>query len=168
MPAFILCMHPVARDTALALLAALVLVAVVMLRSRRILWIPFVVCLLLIALASWLGSYRFSPLGFSSGRIQLINGFLITRPQQAQTLVSPMQTVTVATGAAIGIDPQMLPGPVTCFWSSANGGAFDDPASCDTAYSPGQGAGFDVLRVDIRSACGLPGTVSQLNISMLP
>ena len=139
-----------------------------MLHSRRVLWIPFVVCLLLIALAGWLGSYRFSPLGFSSGRIPLINGFVITRRQQAQAVASPMQTITVAAGSAIGIDPQMLPGPVTCLWSSANGGAFDDPASCDTAYSPGEGAGFDVLRVDIRSACGLPSTVAQLNISMLP
>ncbi len=169
MPAFLLCMHPIARDVALALFTVLVVLAVsAFLLRRRVSRALLAACLVLVVLSAWLGSYRVSPLGFSSGRIPLLSGFLLVRPERPQTWVAPMQVVTIGSGSTMGISPQLLPGRVACMWSSSNGGAFDDPASCDTDYSPRQGAAFDTLRVYVRSACGLPSIVSEIHISVLP
>lgn len=162
-------MHPFARGLELGILAALVvfLAAAVLLRRRHS-WMLFAAWLLPIALVVWLGSYSLSPLGFSTGRIPLVSGFWITRSQRPQLWLRPQQVVNVAEGSAMGIQTVLLPGPVSCIWAASNGGSFEDPLSCDTAYMAGQNEAFDVLRVDVRSACGLPSAVAELHISVLP
>jgi hypothetical protein len=163
------CVHPIARDIGLALLAVLFLLALARLVLRkRFSWIPFAVCSILIALAVWLGAYAVSPLGFSTGRTPLLTGFRITRPQRPEAHIAPREVILLAAGAPTAIEPQLLPVPVECIWSSSNGGVFDDPASCDTDYSPGRGAGFDVLRISVRPACGVPSTVGAIRVSILP
>ena len=141
---------------------------VALLLHRRVPWVALAACTVLISLALWLGSYQTSPLGFSTGRIPLLRGFRITQAQRGQRDIPLRQVVTLSPGSAIGIDPLLLPVPATCAWASSNGGAFDDPASCDTAYSPGKGATFDVLRVNVRSACGLPSALGDVRIGVLP
>jgi hypothetical protein len=168
-PAFLLCLHPIARDIGLGLLAALVLLGIAaLLLHRRALSFALGACLVLAALAFGLGSYRLSPLGFGSARIPLLNSFRITQALRGQREIPLRQVVTVSRGSITGIEPQLLPGPATCMWASSNGGAFDDPASCDTAYSPGEGATFDILHVSVRSACGLPPALGEIRIGVLP
>ncbi len=169
MPSLFLCMHPLARAAVVFLIAVAVLQAVVVGRVRRRLSSPlFVANIMLILLAIWLGSYSLSPLGFSSGRIPLLSGFRITRQQRAPIWIASRQIVLMAPGSAMEIEPQTLPGAVNCMWASSNGGAFDDPASCDTAYAPGEGAAFDILRIAIRSECGLPPAIGEIRVSVLP
>lgn len=169
MPSFLLCMHPAARIAILVLLGIAILLLVIRLVLRgRISWIPIVVAGILILLAVWLGSYRISPLGFTTGRIPLVSGFWVTRTERARIWAAPFDVMTMAEGSAIGIQSVLLPGPASCMWSSSNGGSFEDPTGCDTAYEPGPGAAYDVLRVNVRSACGLPSTVAEIRISVLP
>ena len=169
MPAFLLCVHPIARDVALGLLTAFVLfvLAATVLR-RRVSWIPLAAWPIIIALALWLGSYSLSPLGFAQARIPLVSGFWVTRAQRPQSWVMPRQVVTMAEGSAIGIQTVLLPAPASCRWLASNGGSFEDPTSCDTAYEPSRGATFDILRLDVEPACGLPPTVTELRVSVLP
>jgi hypothetical protein len=61
----------------------------------------------------------------------------------------------------------MLTDAVRCDWSSANGGALDDPQSCDVVYNPPR-AEYDILKVSIRPGCGLPNSIGQIKISILP
>lgn len=169
MPSFLICLHPVARNAALLLvLIAILLGFGSVLLHRRVPWIAVIACGVLMTLALWFGSYRISPLGFGAGRIPLLSGFRITQALRGRMEIAPRQIITVAPGSATGIEPRLLPGPVSCLWIAANGGAFDDPASCDTAYAPAQGASFDTLRVNLRSACGLPPVVGELRVSVLP
>jgi hypothetical protein len=50
---------------------------------------------------------------------------------------------------------------------SASGGALDDPQSCATVYVPPQ-ADYDILKVSLQPGCGLPRSVGQIKISILP
>ena len=169
LPNFLLCLHPAAQGIGLAILAAFIGHAAIALTLRRRVLAPALAAypaILLVVL--WLGSYSISPLGFSSGQVRLLQGFLITRSQSSPAPISPGETVSVAPGAVIGIQTRLLPGPVECVWLSANGGAFDDPASCDTAYASHTGAQYDVLRVQVRSACSLSAARGEIRISILP
>lgn len=169
LPTLIQCLHPVARAVALAVLAAAALhVGWLLIRRKRLPVTVPVAYALLLFLAFWLGSPGVSPLGFGRGRRPLLQGFVITRAQREPVPVASGATVSLAAASPMEIEPQLLPGPVTCIWSSSNGGAFDDPTGCDTAYQPGEGAGFDFLRVRVRSACGLPPAVGLLRVSILP
>ncbi|MGE5073829.1 MAG: hypothetical protein ACM3MF_10405 [Anaerolineae bacterium] len=166
---FFQCLHPVARGIALAVLVAgIVHIAVLLARRRRLPpALPLVYALLLL-LALWGGSLGYSPLGFGSERMPVLRGFLITKPQRAPVHVASSSTVSLSAAQPMEIEPQLLPGPFRCIWSSSNGGSFDNPTGCDTAYQPGTGASFDFLRVRIRSACGLPPTLGLLRVGVLP
>ncbi len=169
MLSFFLCIHPFARLAALLLLAAAIIHGSLSLGLRH--KIPrraFAGYGLLIILSLLLGSYAFSPLGFAGGRIPLLSGFIITRPQRAPEQIASGQVISMAAGTPLAIHARLLPGPATCMWSSSNGGAFDDPAACDTVYAPSDQASFSVLRVSIRSACSLPPAVGEIKIGVLP
>jgi hypothetical protein len=51
---------------------------------------------------------------------------------------------------------------------SSNGGAFDDPTSCDTAYLSPEGVEFDILHVHINPGCHLPAAHGEIKVSILP
>ncbi|MEW6403931.1 MAG: hypothetical protein AB1649_19220 [Chloroflexota bacterium] len=119
-----------------------------------------------ILLALWLGLYPTSPLGYSSGKIPILQGFQIIRASR-DSFAGVSEIISLPQGSAVGINPIMLPGGFECTWLSSAEGVLDDPASCDTAYIPPD-ADFDILRLRIRSACGLPDSTAQLKISILP
>ena len=122
----------------------------------------------LLLLTLWLGSYLTSPLGFSSGRISLLRGFLVTRSHGVALALASGQAISLGYSSIVEIQPDMLPGQVTCNWSSATGGAFEDPTNCDTAFTPRRGATYDVLKVLIRSACKLPTAIGEIKVAILP
>jgi hypothetical protein len=164
-----LCMHPMAQ-AAVLILVALGLIHGIMLWSRQVRGNRSILLMypVLILLAFWLGWYRLSPLGFSSGRVPLLSGFMIVRPQRAAELIEPRAVLSMSAGGLIGLQPILLPGPARCVWSSTTGGAFDDSTGCDTAYTPGQGARYDVVKLHVVSACGVPPVSAEIRISLLP
>lgn len=165
----VFCVAPIARNIALMLAAAAVIHCSLSVgRRRAIPWLAFAGYGLLIILSIWLGSYRLSPAGFSSGRIPLLSGFVVTQPQRAPEEIVSGQVVSMGSGAPLAIQPMLLPGPVACMWLSSNGGEFDGPDGCDTVYSPGDQIGFSVLLVSVRSGCGLPPALGEIKISILP
>ena len=165
----LLCMHPLAQSAALAIIAALVihLVAIRKLNRHTYGTALFLYAALLL-LTLWLGSYYVSPLGFSSGRIPLLRGFLVTRSDGTALKVTSRQTISLGYGSIVEIQPDMLAGPADCTWLSATGGIFDDPANCDTAFAASGAAQYDVLKVRVRSACGLPTAVGEIKVAILP
>jgi hypothetical protein len=169
LPATISCIHPFAQDAMLALIA-IGLAHAVLLRFRTL---PggrtaLLVYPAILLLAIWLGWYRVSPLGFSTGRIPLVQGFLVSKSQMAPALIPRRQVVSVRAETPIGIEPVLLPGPTRCIWASTTGGSFDDPNSCDTAYKSAAAAQYDVLKVHVASACGIPAVTREIRISVLP
>ena len=122
---------------------------------------------LLLLLLLWLGSYPFSPLGFSNGRIPVLRGFVITMSLRPSLAIASGEIVTIASGSIIGIRSTTLPVDMSCFWATTNGGEFDDPRTCNTDYSAPP-AGFDVLKVDIQPGCHLPNALGEIKITILP
>jgi hypothetical protein len=161
------CMEPRAELLALSLGVSLALQVFL---ARRLLsgwYFRFLVGHgVLILLAVWLGAYAVSPLGYSTGRIPNLHGFTIIRSGRS-SIVLHDEIVSLKAGAAVGIEPLLLDATSKCMWISAAGAAMDDPSSCSTVYEPPNGE-HDVLRVRVRSACGLPDAAGRIQISILP
>ena len=122
----------------------------------------------LILLALWLGTYSISPLGFSSGRIPVAQGFVLTRSMRPDVNIASGETINVVSGSAIGIRAITLPIGKHCFWLSSKDGSFDDPGSCDIAYMPPTDSDFDLLKVLIQPACHLPEIQEHIKVIVLP
>ncbi len=121
----------------------------------------------LILLTLWLGLYSISPLGYSSGRIPVLHGFVVMTKQKGITAVPLGGVITLGNSAAAAVYPVTVPGDVRCTWMSVNAGALDDPHSCITAYIPPQ-ADYDILKVSVQPGCGLPTSTGQFKIGILP
>jgi hypothetical protein len=76
--------------------------------------------------------------------------------------------VTIAANSVTEIRPIILPGKITCFWASNNGGALDDPGSCDVAYLSPPVADFDILKVLVRPGCHMPVSHGEIRVSIQP
>jgi hypothetical protein len=161
-------MHPAAQRLSLLLLVAGLLYLLAILRLRRRLP-PLVAAAYVVLFAGvlWLGALRYSPLAFGTARLPLVSGFEIRRPNRAPVVIDAGEFISVAPAAPIVIHPVILPGPVDCAWS-ASGGALDDPQGCDVVYVAAGGVPSAMLRVRVRSACGLPPAVAQIKFSILP
>jgi hypothetical protein len=122
--------------------------------------------LLSILVVFWLGAYRISPLGYSTGQIPNLRGFQIIRANRDSTIENNA-IVSLKRGSAAGINTLLVDKTSQCIWNSAAGAALEDPFSCDTAYVP-PNADHDTLRLRVRSSCGLPDSAGQLRISILP
>ncbi len=114
----------------------------------------------------WLGLYPISPLGYSSGRIPNPDGFSITTANRNFSAAN-LEIISLQQGATVGISPTMLNGDFHCDWISSNGGGLESSTGCDTVYQVPD-AGYDILRLRVRSACGLPDSITQIKISILP
>ena len=114
----------------------------------------------------WLGLYQFSPLGYSSGRIPNPDGFSITTANRSYSAAN-LEVISLQQGATVGISPSMLNGDFHCDWISSNGGGLESSTGCDTVYQVPD-AEYDILRLRVRSACGLPDSIAQIKISILP
>ena len=121
---------------------------------------------MLICIILWLGSYQFSPLYTNAN--PLAHGFDVTVGDREKVNIRSGEIITLGQNSTAVIVPLTLPGdPLSCTWSSQKGGALDDPGSCETIYAP-PAADYDVLRLSVRSSCGLPNAVGQIKISILP
>lgn len=122
--------------------------------------------MVLMLLTLWVGAYAISPLGYSTGQVPNLRGFLIIRANRS-SIIGNAEVVSLKRGSAVGINPQLVDSGSECAWISAAGAALDGPFSCDTVYSP-PNADYDVLRLRMRSSCGLPDSSGRINVSILP
>jgi hypothetical protein len=168
LPQLLPCTHPISQSAALALAAIAIFQLVI---GKRFLpataKITLGMAVALIFLAVWLGSYPYSPLGFSAGRMPVLRGFMVTTRSKPRFALSPGEFFTLVSGSPAIIEPVLLTGEVKCAWSSANGGSLDSPDTCDIAYNPPQ-AGYDILKLHLQPACGLPDSGAEIKISILP
>src|SRR5215216_4813793 len=110
--------------------------------------------MMLICIILWLGSYQFSPLYRNAN--PLADGFDVTAGDREKVNIKSGEIITLGQNSMAVIVPLILPADSpSCTWSSQKGGALDDPDSCETIYAP-PAAEYDVLRVSVRSSCGLP------------
>ena len=168
-PTLIPCTYPPSQSLALALCATLVIQFSIISRFWLIRSKPIIsIYLLFLLLTFWMGSYSFSPLGFSTGRIPVIRGFMITRFSRPPIPIASGGLVNIAGDSISEIKPITQPVDLTCTWASTNGGSFDDPGSCDTVYLSPVGTYYDTLKLLIRPACHLPNTVGEIKVSILP
>lgn len=162
------CTYPAVQSLALALCVVLTLNLFV---SARLLgrqaWYVLGAQAILIVLVAWIGFYPLSPLGFSSGRIPVLRGFTVMTRTRGTWTIAPGEIITLGSGAPAAIQPLTLLTDVRCSWMSTRGGALDEPQSCATVYVPPQ-ADYDILKVSLQPACGLPHSVAQIKISILP
>lgn len=121
---------------------------------------------LLILFAIWFGLYPISPLGYSNGRSLNLNGFSVIT-KNGNLRIANKGTISLGQGSTAAISPLMLAGKFNCAWVSTSGGALDTPASCDMIYVT-PNADYDTLRVRIRSSCGLPDSIGQIKVYILP
>jgi hypothetical protein len=170
-PVLVPCSHPLVQPTLLAIASTLSLNILAGLVWGSPWWrralMSFLTLSSLFLLALFLGSYIYSPLDFSKGNDAIFYGFLVSRRGRVNEVVPSGEIITLSAGApvAISIDSDLQ--NLDCRWVSLNGGAWDDPASCDTTYMP-PAADFDILTVRINPACRLPVVRGQIKISILP
>ena len=168
-PTWIQCSYPQVQNIAFALCTSLVAHILVINRVGFINNKPIVLIYsLLFVLTLWLGSYSYSPLGFSTGRIPLLRGFIVTRNGRPAISIASGDIVTIAPGSVTGFKPITLPGNMDCFWASTTGGVLDDPGSCEIAYFASGGADFDILKLHIQPGCQLPNALGEIRISIQP
>ena len=168
LPTIIPCTYPPAQNLALAIIILWIFQPLLILKTGRARFkLALIVYPLLLVLLLWLGSYTFSPLGFSNGRIPVLRGFLITRSLTPPIAIASGEIVTITGGSIIGIRSTTLPVALSCFWASANGGVFDDPRTCNPDYSAPP-SGFDVLKLAIQPGCHLPLALGEIKIAIMP
>jgi hypothetical protein len=169
LPQFLPCAYPMAEKAALALCGSMLILFLPLKRYRlatRILIAGINIGLSVLIL--WLGIYPISPLGFSYGRIPIVQGFVLTQSMRPDAHIASGQTINVVGGAAIAFQTVTLPVVKNCSWISAKGGSVDDPTSCDIAYMPPTNSDFDLLKVLIQPACQLPEAQENVKIVVLP
>jgi|GEM_PF-1809059 len=169
LPQFFPCTYPLAEKFILTFCIAFV-VQYLAFKSYQIpgyLWIAGM-GIGLILLALWLGSYPLSPLGFSSGRISIAQGFVLTRSMRPDAHIASGETINIVSGSTIAIRTVTLPIGKNCFWFSTKHGSFDDPRSCDIAYMPPTDSDFDLLKVLIQPSCHLPEVQENIKLIVLP
>jgi hypothetical protein len=129
-------------------------------------WLIMSCQVVLLFMIAWLGSYRFSPLYTNVKTLD--RRFNIIVDDREEVNIRSGEIVTLGQTSTAVIVPLTLPGDtVSCNWSSQMGGALDDPNSCETIYAP-PAADYDILRLSVRSSCGLSNDVGQIKISILP
>lgn len=168
-PWIVPCTFPLAQNVSFAIVIPLIIQIVGILKipaisSKSLL----IVLIFLLTSVLWLGSYPFSPLGFSSGQIPLLRGFVVTRFDHLPLTIASSKIVTMTGGSTMEIQTLVLPVDISCYWMSSNGGAFDDPTSCDTAYLSPEGMDFDIIHLRIHPDCHLPDTLGEIKVSIFP
>ncbi len=166
---FLSCLHPTARLACpLVIIAGAIHVIVISLRNKRFHWPIAIAWVVLLALAAWSGSLRYSPLQFGSRRLPVLRGFEIRSFNRVPVTITPGQVVSAAPGLPLVIHPETIPVPIDCRWFASAGGALDDPRSCDTVYVAPNGVPSEILRLRVQPACGLPPAVAEFKISIMP
>jgi hypothetical protein len=162
------CMAPFSQNLVLSILGPLVAQVILINRSglfhnRYVLIIPFFLLLVIL----WMGAYQFSPIGYSTGRIPILQGFIIARANRPSIIINSRATVAISSDSVMEIQPVTSVAVGTCYWAAANGGGIDDPRNCDIAYQPPQAADVDTLNILIQPGCHLPNANGEIKISVL-
>jgi len=166
-PQVLPCVHPSAQNLSLALTGSSIVHLLAGARffpRYRPSLLAIDACLLLLVI--WLGAYRFSPLGLSS-RENILREFVVMTPQMGEKHIPPNGIISVGNTSVAYIQPILGPGNIKCSWYSLHGGGLDGQESCPLLYTP-PSADFDILKVNLQPGCGLPNTVQQIRISILP
>jgi hypothetical protein len=119
----------------------------------------------LCGLALWLGSYSLSPLGFA--RQPALRGFIVQEGQGDPIRAEPGGGFSISRSSLAFIIPIIEPAGASCIWQSQAGAGIDAPDICDIAYAPPPGE-YDVLRLRVTPGCGLPNSLGNLRIAILP
>jgi len=119
----------------------------------------------LVGVTLWLGSYSRSPLRFAAQPV--LRGFVVQKGQGQALRVASGDGFSISHASLAFITPLIEPGAASCLWQSRAGAMVDLPDICDIVYAP-PSADYDVLRVRVRSACGLPDSTALLRIVILP
>ncbi len=168
-PFLLPCTYPLAQNMIIALCVSFAVHFLIINRiwrsTSKLIVLIYILFLLLIL---GLGSYTFSPLGFSTGRVPVLRGFMVTRPGRPAITITSGDIVSIAVNSVTEISPITFPGTITCFWASMNGGSLDDPGSCDVVYLSPQRADFDILKVLVRPGCHLPVAHGEIKVSIPP
>ncbi len=169
LPQLLPCTYPLVENFILAICVAFVVqyLAFKGYRINSYLWIAGM-DIGLILLAVWLGSYSLSPLGFSSGRVPIAQGFVLTRSMRPDSNIASGETIGIVSGSVIAIGTVTFPIGRNYFWFSTKHRSFDDPRSCDVAYMPPTDSDFDLLKVLIQPSCHLPEVQESLKIIVWP
>jgi hypothetical protein len=141
-----------------------VLLALFWKRNSRL---SLVVLAALFLVSLFLGSYHYSPLFHSNSNDVVLNGFLVSRQGRVNEVVRSGDILLLSTGVPAAISIRSDLRDMSCRWISQNGGAWDDPFSCDTTYRP-PAADYDILTVRIQPGCSLAPVRGQIKISILP
>lgn len=120
---------------------------------------------IMVGLTLWLGSYSLSPLSFA--RQPALRGFIVQKAQGPSVQVQAGDGFSISRSSLAFITPLIEPGEASCIWQSQGGAMLDAPDICDIAYAP-PAAEYDVLRLRVRSGCGLPDSLGNLRIAILP
>lgn len=155
------CTDHVAESLALALCAGM---GCYLLTGGRSPWL-LGGAVILVVLALWLGSTQ--PILNLRLRATLLLGFNVTTQTHGNQLIHAGDILTLAAGQPAGLQAHTSLQNVRCHWMSTRGGNFDDPESCATVYIPPQSEN-DIVKVSVQPGCGLPNTVAQIKISILP
>jgi len=169
LPQLFPCTHPLVENFILAICVALIVEYFIFKKYKTdsYFWI-LVLDIILILAAFWLGTYSISPLGFSSGRISMAQGFVLTRSMRPDMKIASGETINAVGGSPIAIRAIMLPFNRHCFWVSTKGGALDDSGNCDIVFMPPSDSTYDLLKVLIQPACHLPEIQENIKVIILP
>jgi hypothetical protein len=169
-PAPQLCIHPLAKTILMALGLTLIIniPALVVWRKTWLKASPLSLYVIMIVgvVVVWLGSYTYSPLGYSNGIYPILQGFRVTRQGRINEPIASGKVILLRNGALVGISVSADLPNMTCHWTSLKHGALDDPDSCDIAYSPPT-VDYDILTVRIGSGCRLQPVHGQIKIIIL-
>ncbi len=97
----------------------------------------------------------------------MLQEFVVLSRERGEKHVAPNGIITLGKTSAAFIQPVIEAENIKCTWYSLHGGQLDGEESCSLTYIPPL-AENDILRVNIQPGCGLPNTVEQIRISILP
>lgn len=155
------CTHPIAQNFLIILCIAIVLHLFISTKFHIKFKIPAAIYACLLLLTLWLGIYSISPLDIS-----ILRGFLVTTNYRGQ-FIQPNDIISLSGDSTVLIQPDLIDMQAKCQWLSVKGAALDEPNTCDVIYNP-PNTDYDILKLNVTSACGLPASNSQIKISILP
>lgn len=155
------CTHPVAQIFIIILCMVAVLHLFISIKFHIKFKTPAAIYTSLLLLILWLGTYSISPLD-----IPMLRGFLVTTNYK-EHFIKPADIISLSGDSTALIQPDLLDKQVNCQWLSVKGATLDEPNTCDVIYDP-PSTDYDILKLNIQSACGLPASNWQIKISILP
>lgn len=96
----------------------------------------------------------------------MLRGFRVTTNYK-EHFVQPTDIISLGRDSTALIQPGLMVKQVNYQWLSVKGAALDEPHTCDVIYNP-PNTDYDILKLNVQAACGLPSSNWQVKISILP